>query len=292
MAALIGGCFLKQEALPGLRQMLDHVPAISDLRRVRRSPFGSFCSSAAAIPAADFSAWMGQHPGGKRFGCSIRHQITRNPLFQITEDRAEGDPAPKRAGIHAQHARRGRRGSCAAWISRSTVSGLVISPLPAANRLPASPPNAKPMRVNTQGAPSGSACGGRHHPGKPLGENLAHTPGSSRRNDGQGGPAVPRSPSRGERPPEGARANGRVLNSTDRAGSPPLERSSKPAGASSCRRRQGASKVSRWERGAASALPAQVVAFHPDFFSTAGSIPTGGSKGKSGFQMLPFLTSN
>ncbi len=86
------------------------MPTIGYLFRIRRALFATSRIITSAIPANDLNPWMGQEPLGKRFGFPIWQKVHWHPLFKVDQDRAKGNPSPKREIIHSQHARRRVRG--------------------------------------------------------------------------------------------------------------------------------------------------------------------------------------
>ena len=82
------------------------MPAVSELFGVGRALLATSRIIASAIPTNDLNPWVLNQPLRKRFGLPIRQKVYGHPLLQINQDRAKGNPAPKREVIHAQHARR------------------------------------------------------------------------------------------------------------------------------------------------------------------------------------------
>ena len=83
------------------------MPTISYLFRMRRTLLATSRIIASAIPTNDLNPWMGQEPLGKRFGFPIWQKVHWHPLFEVDQDRAKGNPSPKREIIYSQHARGG-----------------------------------------------------------------------------------------------------------------------------------------------------------------------------------------
>src|SRR5260370_21605999 len=86
------------------------MPAVSYLFGVRRALLPTFGVITPAIAAYDLHTWVLSQPLGEGFGFAIWQKVYWHALFEIDEDRAEGNPSPKREIIHAQHARRRVRG--------------------------------------------------------------------------------------------------------------------------------------------------------------------------------------
>ncbi len=86
------------------------MPTIGYLFRMRRALLATSRIIASAIPANYLNPWMGQEPLGKSFGFPIWQKVHWHPLFEVDQDRAKGNPSPKREVIHSQHARRRVRG--------------------------------------------------------------------------------------------------------------------------------------------------------------------------------------
>src|ERR1035437_846635 len=88
-----------------LAQVMQEVPAIGHLDRLRRSLPRRFGIGTGPVATNNFSSWMRAQPLGDGLGFSIRQQIDHFPSFQITKDRSISMPFAPGPVIHAKYTR-------------------------------------------------------------------------------------------------------------------------------------------------------------------------------------------
>jgi len=135
---------VQQELFQRFCEIVDQMPAVRDLDRLRRTSRDPVGIQATAVARRDFDQGMRFEPCGDSVRGSVREQIDHPVPLQVADNTAVALAALVRPVVHADDARRARIGQGAARINRSKESGLVGIPRRPANRKPASPPRAKP----------------------------------------------------------------------------------------------------------------------------------------------------
>ncbi len=92
------------DPLNHLAQIVEHMPAVSDVAGVGRSEPRAPGVLRRAVACNDVHPWMRAEPLGERAGGTVGQHIYRAPTFKIHQDRAIHRAFAQRKVIHAQHA--------------------------------------------------------------------------------------------------------------------------------------------------------------------------------------------
>ena len=99
-----------QPALDHLPHVGQQVPAVGDLRRLRRARRGAAAVLGRAVARDDLDRRAVPQPGGERRRGPVGEQVQRAAALEVHQDRAVGAPLAHRPVVHADDARRLRLG--------------------------------------------------------------------------------------------------------------------------------------------------------------------------------------
>jgi hypothetical protein len=94
-----------KKALQGFIKILQNVPAIRNLHRVRRAIRDSFGVSARSIPSDDFDPRVSFEPLGKCGLFAIRQQLNGAAALKVNQNRPVTSSTAKGEVINPKHAR-------------------------------------------------------------------------------------------------------------------------------------------------------------------------------------------
>lgn len=160
----------------GLNQSVAHVmqqmPAVRYLYRLRRSFRGGLSIQAGAIAADDLYAGMRTQPARRALRATIRQQIDYSAVFQVAENRTVATPLPPCPIVDAQHPRGSsaiHRGRAAQLPQQGPATGQDPQLLCQTRTRRAAQRPSNLLQSNAQ--PSRTACVARRRLRQPFGEN-------------------------------------------------------------------------------------------------------------------------